>query len=78
MAALGSLYREKLMEIRERISQLQALEEELQASVEYTQQCLPCHPGTEVSHCGNCAMRKSVDVPPLVAVVQESIQDHIG
>ena len=83
MAALGNLYQEKLVEIRDRISQLQALEEELQASVDYTQQCSPCQPGTEVSHCGKCAMRKSVTVPTLVAVlqesiVQESIQDQIG
>jgi tetrahydromethanopterin S-methyltransferase subunit B len=78
MAALGSLYREKLVEIQERIHQLKALEEELQASVDFTQQCSPCHPGTEVSHCGNCALHKSVTVPILVAVVQESIQDQTG
>lgn len=54
MLRLAELYREKLAETRAQIERLNALERELQASLDYLETCHTCEPVRTVHACSAC------------------------
>lgn len=75
MKELGELYKQKLSAIQEKIVQLQRLETELKASVEYTALCNPCADNHDLSKCHNCTEHghKNIAMPELISVLTESV-----
>jgi DNA-binding transcriptional MerR regulator len=76
MAEMGALYQEKLLEVQQQIAQLQQLATELQESIQFTNQCKPCHLSVNQSACSSCTLHghEPTRIPILVAGVQESLQ----
>lgn len=76
MAQMGALYQEKLIEVQKQIVLLQQLATELQDSIQFTEQCKPCHLRVDQSDCSNCTLHghEPTRIPILIAGVQESLQ----
>jgi len=72
MAALQSMYREKLTEVRANIARLEKLANELDASIAYTSGCQTCSPSTEITHCKSCSVHDDQS-PMLVSVLAKSL-----
>jgi MerR family copper efflux transcriptional regulator len=68
MLRVGTLLKEKLDETREQIARLQALENELQSSLEYLETCPKCSPQQELTACNSCELHENgTSAPDLVA-----------
>ncbi len=68
MLQVGELLKEKLEETREQIARLQALEHELQSSLEYLETCPKCSPLQELTACTSCELHEQgKSAPDLVA-----------
>ena len=76
MTQMGALYQEKLVEVQQQIVLLQQLAIELQESIQFTNQCKPCHLRVDQSDCSNCSLHghEPTRIPILIAGVQESLQ----
>ena len=71
MGDLHRFYAGKLLETRSQVVRLQALQRELEASLEYLGACLGCAPATTRHACPSCSVPDHADraAPPLVAAV---------
>jgi DNA-binding transcriptional MerR regulator len=68
MLQVGELLKEKLLETREQITRLQALEHELRSSLEYLETCPKCSPLQELTACTSCELHQQGEsAPDLVA-----------
>ena len=76
MTQMGALYQQKLIEVQQQIALLQQLAIELQESIQFTNQCKPCHLRVDQSDCSNCSLHghEPTRIPILIAGVQESLQ----
>lgn len=71
MARVEATLREKLVETREQIARLQALESELEASLEYLQTCPRCSATTHLNGCRSCELHAHGEpTPDLIAGFQ--------
>ncbi len=67
MKRMREVYARKLEETREQRRRIEALERELQASLQYLDTCDVCDPQRLLSACGSCDLHdKEADVPELV------------
>ncbi len=73
MDQLRTFYARKLLDTRQQISRLQALEAELKDSLSYLSTCRVCAPETPKSTCRSCGEQAHRDAPApaLVAAVHE-------
>lgn len=68
MAKVERLLKEKLRDTREQVARLQALESELQASLDYLRTCPTCDPKQLIDACASCELHPdSEPAPELVA-----------
>jgi MerR family transcriptional regulator, copper efflux regulator len=68
MAKVERLLKEKLAETRDQMERLQALESELQASLEYLRTCPTCDPNQLIEACASCELHPETEqAPELVA-----------
>lgn len=68
MAAMRTVYHDKLREVRAQIARMSALERELRASIEYLDTCDSCDPHELVAACSCCTVHDcSQPEPELVA-----------
>jgi DNA-binding transcriptional MerR regulator len=68
MARVEQLLKEKLADTREQMERLQALESELQASLEYLRTCPTCSPTQLIEACATCELHPETEqAPELVA-----------
>lgn len=77
MARLAATYQQKLAETRTQIERLQALERELQASLEYLETCDTCEPVRTVHSCTACDRHECqpAEAPLMVAGVTVASPD---
>jgi len=67
MKSMREVYTRKLEETRQQRRRLEALESELQATLEYLDTCDVCDPQRLISACNCCDLHdKETDVPELV------------
>ena len=73
-AHLREVYREKLQETRDKISELEGLESELQQSLAYLESCnSSCEPAVSVHSCPSCDRHPDpMSLPDLVPGAQQS------
>jgi DNA-binding transcriptional MerR regulator len=64
MLQVGELLKEKLLETREQITRLQALENELRSSLEYLETCPKCSPQQELTACTSCELHEQGALAP--------------
>src|SRR5580698_375869 len=75
MKRMREIYARKLEETREQRRRIEALEHELEASLEYLDTCDVCDPARLLSACNCCDLHdKEVDVPDLVLGFRASRQ----
>ena len=68
MVGMREVYRKKLEETRQHVEQLQALEHELEASLDYLDTCEVCDPQRLITACRSCDLHDcDSHVPELVA-----------
>jgi len=68
MLRIGDVLKVKLLETREQIARLRALEHELQSSIEYLEICPSCSPKQELAACTSCELHaQDQSAPDLVA-----------
>lgn len=64
MARVEATLRDKLRDTREQVQRLQALENELVASLEYLEACPSCDPRQEVEACHQCDLHDEGELAP--------------
>jgi MerR family transcriptional regulator, copper efflux regulator len=64
MLRVGHLLKEKLDDTRDQIKRLQALEAELQSSLDYLNTCPSCSPEHEVHACTSCELHEEGEAAP--------------
>ena len=74
MRILQGFYREKLEQARSTIEKMQALEAELQSSLQYLEACQTCSTTESIEACADCdsAHHKDSETPCMVAAVATS------
>ena len=72
MLELAAFYREKVAEVGQRLSQLEALRHELEESIEYLKGCRNCDPLTHHTSCLTCTpeAHDGREAPAMVSAVQ--------
>ncbi len=73
MDAIRKLYQQKLEETQAKILRLQALSEELNASIQYINICQGCEPTTSSSLCKGCKKHIDKISPMLISAISNSV-----